>query len=111
MDRFFAWYGVPEDRRVQFASLKQTGTVQLFWESVEELLECRCAPPVGSWDEMKCRLQEKYLPHSYKGHLLDQWNALTQGTRPVTEYVTQFDDFRMRCQIVEDEAMTLSRFR
>lgn len=29
----------------------------------------------------------------------------------MTEYVTQFDDFGMRCQVVEDEAMTLSRFR
>ena len=34
MDRFFTWYRVPEDRRVQFASLKLTGTAQLFWESV-----------------------------------------------------------------------------
>ncbi|CAI9757986.1 unnamed protein product [Fraxinus pennsylvanica] len=74
-----------EDRRVQFASLKLTGTAQLFWESVEELLERCHAPSVGSWDEMKRRLQEKYLPQSYKGHLLDQWNALTQGTGPVTE--------------------------
>lgn len=111
MDRFFAWYGVPEDRRVQFASLKLTGTAQLFWESVEDLIERRHAPPVGSWDEMKRRLQEKYLSQSYRGNLLDQWNALTQGNRPMTEYVAQFDEFRMKCQVVEDEVMTLSRFR
>lgn len=42
---------------------------------------------------------------------MDQWNALTQGNWPVTEYITQFDEFRMRCHVVEDEAMTLSRFR
>lgn len=30
MDCFLAWYGVPENRRVQFASLKLTGTAQLF---------------------------------------------------------------------------------
>ncbi|XP_022847654.1 uncharacterized protein LOC111370198 [Olea europaea var. sylvestris] len=111
MDRFFAWYGVPKDRRVQFASLKLTGTAQLFWENVEDLLERRHAPPVGSWDEMKSRLQEKYLPQSYRGNLLDQWNTLTQGSRPVTEYVSQFDEFRMKRQVVEDEAMTWSRLR
>ncbi|XP_022841848.1 uncharacterized protein LOC111365525 [Olea europaea var. sylvestris] len=60
---------------------------------------------------MKRRFEEKYLPQSYRGNLLDQWNALTQGSRPVTEYVAQFDEFRMRCQVVEDEVMTLSRFR
>ncbi|XP_022847564.1 uncharacterized protein LOC111370094 [Olea europaea var. sylvestris] len=110
-DRFFAWYGVPEDWRVQFASLKLTGTAQLFWKSVEDLLERRHAPPIGNWDEMKRRLEEKYLPQSYRGNLLDQWNVLTQGSRPVIEYVAQFDEFRMRCQVVEHEAMNLSRFR
>ncbi|KAF5449708.1 hypothetical protein F2P56_030125 [Juglans regia] len=111
MDCFFTWYRVPEDRRVQFVSLKLTSTAQLFWKSVEDLLERHHAPPVGSLEEMKRSLQEKYLPQSYRGNLLDQWNALTQGNWPVTEYVTQFDEFRMRCHIVEDEAMTLSRFR
>ncbi|XP_022880942.1 uncharacterized protein LOC111398247 [Olea europaea var. sylvestris] len=111
MDRFFTWYGVPEDRRVQFASLKLTGTAELFWKSVEDLLERRHATPVGSWAEMKRRPQEKYLPQSYRDNLLDQWNVLTQGSRPVTEYVAQFDEFRMKCQVIEDEVMTLSRFR
>ncbi|XP_022856383.1 uncharacterized protein LOC111377500 [Olea europaea var. sylvestris] len=82
-----------------------------FFACVEDLLERRHAPPVGNWNEMKRRLEEKYLPQSYRGNLLDQWNALIQGSRPVTEYVAQFDEFRMRCQVVEDEIMTLSRFR
>jgi len=51
MDRFFNWYGVPENQRVQFASLKLIGTAQLFWESVEDLLERRNAPLVKSWEE------------------------------------------------------------
>lgn len=59
---------------------------------------------------MKRQLQENYLLQSYRGNLLDQWNAFIQGNRPVIEYVTKFDEFRMRCHIVEDEAMTLSRF-
>jgi hypothetical protein len=27
------------------------------------------------------------------------------------DYIAQFDEYKMRCAIVEDEAMTLSRFR
>jgi hypothetical protein len=60
---------------------------------------------------MKLKLQEKYLPRSYRGNLLDQWNNLRQGNKPVTDYVAQFDEYKMRCAVVEDEAMTLSRFR
>ncbi|XP_022891965.1 uncharacterized protein LOC111406828 [Olea europaea var. sylvestris] len=94
---------------IWIASLPDMGFRKI--EGVEDLLERRYAPPVGSWDEMKRRLQEKYLPQSYRGNLLDQWNALTQGNRPVTEYLAQFDEFRIGCQVVEDEVMTLSRFR
>jgi hypothetical protein len=42
---------------------------------------------------------------------LDQWNNLKQGNKFVTPYVAQFDEYKMRCVVVEDVAMTLSRFR
>ncbi|GFZ15774.1 P-loop containing nucleoside triphosphate hydrolases superfamily protein [Actinidia rufa] len=49
--------------------------------------------------------------HSYQGDLLDKWNNLRQGSKPATEYVAQFEEYLMRCNIREDERMTLSRFR
>lgn len=33
------------------------------------------------------------------------------GNQPVIEYVTQLDEFQMKCHVVKDNAMTLSRFR
>ena len=67
--------------------------------------------PIGTWRAMKIKLREKYLPISYKQRLLDQWQWLSQGNRPVSEYITKFDEYVMRCSIVESEAVTLSRFR
>jgi hypothetical protein len=60
---------------------------------------------------MKTKLEEKYLSRSYRGNLLDQWNNLRQGGKSANEYVAQFDEYRMRCAVREDEVMTLSRFR
>ncbi|GFZ12735.1 hypothetical protein Acr_23g0011200 [Actinidia rufa] len=48
---------------------------------------------------------------SYQGDMLDKWNILRQGSKPATEYVAQFEEYLMRCDIREDERMTLSRFR
>ncbi|GFZ18557.1 hypothetical protein Acr_27g0002960 [Actinidia rufa] len=45
------------------------------------------------------------------GDMLDKWNNLRQGSKPATEYVAQFEEYLMRCDIREDERMTLSRFR
>ena len=59
---------------------------------------------------MKLKLQEKYLPLSYKKRLLDQWQCLTQGYRTVSEYIKKFDQFLVRCGKDESDAIVLSRF-
>ena len=110
MDQFFCWYNLSETRRVRFAKMKLSGTAQLYWESVEESLIRRGQPPITDWVEMKAKLEEKYLPCSYRGNILDQWNNLRQGGKSTNEYVAQFDEYRMRYAIREDEVMTLSRF-
>ncbi|GFY91141.1 cyclic nucleotide-gated channel 17 [Actinidia rufa] len=76
-----------------------------------ECTEQRRQPPVINWVEMREILKEKYLPQSYQGDMLDKWNNLRQGSKPATEYVAQFEEYLMRCDIREDERMTLSRFR
>ncbi|GFY95544.1 AGC (cAMP-dependent, cGMP-dependent and protein kinase C) kinase family protein [Actinidia rufa] len=60
---------------------------------------------------MKEILKEKYLLQSYQGDMLDKWNNLRQGSKPVTEYVAQFEEYLMRCNIMEDERITPSHFR
>ena len=61
-------------------------------------------------DEIKLKLQEKYLPVSYKQHLLDQWQRLTQGNRPVSEYIKKFDQFLVRRSENESNVIVLSKF-
>ena len=107
MDHFFEWYNLSDDRKVRFAKMKLIGRAKLFWQSTEQ----RRQPPVTDWVEMKEILKEKYLPQSYQGDMLDKWNNLRQGSKPATEYVAQFEEYLMRCNIREDERMTLSRFR
>ncbi|GFZ04490.1 hypothetical protein Acr_17g0000620 [Actinidia rufa] len=107
MDHFFEWYNLSDDRKVRFAKMKLISRAKLFWQSTEQ----RRQPPVTDWVEMKEILREKYLPQSYQGDMLDKWNNLRQGSKPATEYVAQFEEYLMRCDIREDERMTLSRFR
>ncbi|KAA8522207.1 hypothetical protein F0562_012880 [Nyssa sinensis] len=77
----------------------------------EQLLERRHQLAITNWVEMEEKLKEKYLSHSYRGDLLDQWNNLWQGLKSTTEYVAQFEEYLMRFNVVEDERMTSSRFR
>ncbi|XP_020683270.2 uncharacterized protein LOC110100190, partial [Dendrobium catenatum] len=62
---------------------------------------------------MKQELKRKYLPPSYYPKLLDKWNRLTQGSKPVKDYISAFDDFLIRCNGEESATPTqiLSMFR
>ena len=70
-------------------------------------MKLRNQEPIQTWDEMKMKLQEKYLSLSC---LLDQWQRLTQGNRPVSEYIKQFDEFLNRRDENEFDFIILSRF-
>jgi disulfide oxidoreductase YuzD len=86
------------------------GETKLYWRDVEDCLEMRSKPFITDWTKMKQKLQEKYLPQSYKNKLLDQWNNKRQENKSINEYITQFNDYMMRCVIRKNEVMTLHRF-
>lgn len=112
MDNFFDWYNFPNNKRkVMFATMKLIGRAQTFWMYTQQLRANRNQPPITDWVEMKEKLREEYLPSWYKAMLLDEWNSLTQGNKPVTEYMDQFDEYMLICDVVEDERMILIRFR
>jgi len=90
--------------------MKLIDEAKIYWGDVEDCLEMRGKPPITDWIKMKQKLQEKYLPQSYRNKLLDQWNNLKQGNKSINEYITQFNDYMIRCAIRENEAMTLRRF-
>jgi hypothetical protein len=83
---------------------------RLYWGDVGDCLERRVKPPITDLTKMKQKLQEKYIPWSYRNKLLDQWNNLRQGNKSVNEYITQFIDYMMRFVIRKNKAMTLRRF-
>ena len=60
---------------------------------------------------MKENLKTKYLPVSYHQRMLDDWQNLKQGSKPVSEYIAKFDEYMSRCDVMEDEVLTLSPFR
>ena len=111
MDRYFEWYEMTNFRRVRFAKMKLIGQAQTYWQNVESLLMQRHQPQVETWEEMKERLRQKYIPSTYRQRLVDRWQSLTQGDRSVSEYIAEFDDHFQRCGVNEESIMTVSRFR
>jgi len=101
---------MPDERRVQFTKMKLVGQYRKYRTNVEKPMRLIHQKAIQTWDKMKLKLQEKYMPMSYK-RLFDQWQRLTQGNRPVSEYIKKFIQFLVKCDENEAYAIVLSRFR
>jgi hypothetical protein len=52
--------------------MKLIDEAKIYWIDVGDCLETRGKLLITDWIKMKQKLQEKYLPQSYKNKLLDQ---------------------------------------
>ena len=77
MDKYFDYYyDWSDERRVRFAKLKLLGQAKLFWNRQEHLLSRHGRIPMITWNEMKERLRDEYVPISHRRWLLYQWEQL-----------------------------------
>ena len=91
--------------------MKLLGQARTYWKNQEHIFRQRSGHRTATWVEMKEKLKAKYLPISFRQRMLDDWNNLKQGSKLVSEYIAKFDEYMSRCDVMEDETLTLSRFR
>lgn len=60
---------------------------------------------------MRERLKEKYVPRHYHTRLLKQYHVIRQRSSSVADYITRFDDGRLRYSVRENPEMTITRFK
>ncbi|XP_028056995.1 uncharacterized protein LOC114260987 [Camellia sinensis] len=111
IEEYFDWYDMADDRRVRFAKMKLVGLAKIWWMGVEGDIRRLGQPPISTWQEMKAKLKEKYMPSNYHEKLCEQLIELKQNRMTVAEYMQKFDELKMRSQIMEDSSQALARFK
>jgi len=93
--------------------MKLVGQAGYYWSNVERLMAIRKQESVRTWEEMRAKLNQKYLPIVFQDQQLDKWSRLNQGNRSAAEYIETVDEFLTRYSGFVDESptVTLSRFR
>ena len=69
-------------------------------------------PPNTQWVVIKAKLQEKYIPPSYKSQLFSNMINLKQMTLSIAEYSAKFEEARLRCSEfhTKDQFAVCTRF-
>ncbi|XP_078447579.1 uncharacterized protein LOC144716327 [Wolffia australiana] len=106
MDSYFQWYKMDDDLCVEYAEARLGGQAKIFWKNEKEK---RHDPPF-TWAEMSRKLMDKYVPKLYMTHLMLCWMNLRQGKRKVSEYIVEFEEYRMRCKFVDSPQIQIAFF-
>ena len=75
--------------------MKLTNSAKMYWQNVLQDMLRLGEPPITQWAVMKAKLQEKYIPPSYKSQLFSTMINLKQMTLSVAEYSAKFEEVRL----------------
>ncbi|MQL70519.1 hypothetical protein Taro_002858 [Colocasia esculenta] len=92
-------------QKVRFAKMKLLGQAKTYWTNVENQFRHQRQEPIEAWEEMKAKLREKYHPPTFRSRLIDQWQGITQRDHTVSEYITEFDNYLLRCGVRASHAI------
>ncbi|KAL5760092.1 hypothetical protein ACOSQ2_018930 [Xanthoceras sorbifolium] len=81
LEDYFDWFSVPEDRKVRFVKLKLKGSARVRWSSIEERLRRTRQAPITEWEDMKEKLETKYLHINYEQLIYEDMLLWSQGTK------------------------------
>ena len=97
IEEYFDWYEMIDSERIRFVKMKLTNSVKMYWQNVLQDMLRLGEAPITQWVGMKAKLQEKYIPPSYKSQLFSIMINLKQMTLSVAEYSAKFEEARLRC--------------
>jgi len=72
MECYFDCYKMSDVRKIRFAGLTLVAPTKIYWTLMERARERQRKNLIESRDEIKGKLQKKYLLEFYRDHLLEE---------------------------------------
>ena len=106
----FEYNDVPEDNKVKLVALKLRKYASLWWENLIKKRAKRGKAKIRSWEKMRTKLKDRFLPPSYLQDNYSKLHHLQQGSLSVEEYTREFEKLLIKCDIQESEDQTIVRY-
>nr|GEW12206.1 hypothetical protein [Tanacetum cinerariifolium] len=110
VERIFNYQDVPEDVKVKIVAIKLKRHASVWWEQLKLRRARENKSNIRNREKMKRELRNKFLPDGYLQDAFLQLHDFTQQKLYVAGYTEQFDQFMLRCGIVEPEEQTIARY-
>ena len=110
VERVFEYNDVHDRQKVKLVAVKLKKYASLWWEHLKKQRVRDGKTKICTWEKMKKELRRKFLPDNYKQDVFLKFHNFKQGSLPVEDYMTEFENLMMRCEVVEPEEQTIARF-
>ncbi|KAI0522935.1 hypothetical protein KFK09_005324 [Dendrobium nobile] len=101
---------VPAERIVKLVAIKLKKGASLWWENLKRSREREGRSKITSWEKMKKEMQRKYLTDYHRRNLFLRLHRLQQQNLSVEEYVAEFEQLSLKCDLNEPVDNTIARF-
>ncbi|KAL6313353.1 hypothetical protein AAG906_001063 [Vitis piasezkii] len=82
MEDYFDWYAMPENRKVRLVKAKLKEAARLWWHNIENQAHRTGQPPIDTWDEMKLKMKEHFIPTDYEQLMYTKLFSLNKVPSP-----------------------------
>ena len=100
-----------EDKRVPFVKMKMKGATRVWWRTIDERNVNHKRPPSSTWEEMKEKLEDKYLPVDYVDSHFHQLVDCRKGAPTVDDFTERFHDLMVQCKVSENYCQAITRYK
>ncbi|XP_023640321.1 uncharacterized protein LOC111831043 [Capsella rubella] len=101
---------VPDDRRVALVVTRFRGHAASWWQQTKATRSRSGKDPIRSWEKLKKKLKETFMPHNYDRTIYTKLQNLRQGSRTVDEYAEEFYLLLSRNEVYDSQVQLVSRF-
>ena len=101
---------VPEQRRVALVATRFRDHAASWWQQTKITRSRTGEDPIRTWDKLKKKLKETFMPHNYDRTMYNKLQNLKQGSRSVEDYAEEFYLLLTRNDIHDTQMQLVSRF-
>ncbi|VFQ86099.1 unnamed protein product, partial [Cuscuta campestris] len=110
IEHVFDYTEVLDDKKVKLVALKFRGYASTWWTNTTTKRKREGKAAIKTWTKMRALLKKKFIPTHYIRENFASLQHLRQGNRSVEEYIREFEELLMWCDLQENDLQTFVRY-